>query len=223
MPPYPIHRNKTRAWLIGSTVCFLCAFFWLTLRETDFTIFEKVIEKNMPLLPLFLLIFIGVPLMEIYLLIEVGSIIGALPTVLAVVFTAVLGVTLIRIQGFSTLQKAQNSMSQGVLPATEMVEGLMLLFAALCLLMPGFFTDAVGFLLLVPPLRRLIASQVIGSAILKTRFSNINTGRSQGDYFEGEYEDLTPEQQHSRRQHILEGRVEGKVEGEVDQPDDVPK
>ena len=60
----------------------------------------------MPILPLLLTLFIGVPLLEIYLLIEVGDVIGAFPTVLAVVFTAVLGVSLIRIQGFSTLQKA---------------------------------------------------------------------------------------------------------------------
>ena len=119
-----------------------------------------------------LVIFIGVPLIEIYLLIEVGSVIGAIPTVLAVVFTAVLGVSLIRIQGFSTLQKAQNSMAQGIPPAMEMFEGVMLLFAAICLLMPGFFTDAVGFLLLIPPFRKFLASQLIGSAILKSRFSN---------------------------------------------------
>ncbi|WP_198262494.1 FxsA family protein [sulfur-oxidizing endosymbiont of Gigantopelta aegis] len=170
----------------------------------------------MPILPLFLIIFIGVPLAEIYLLIEVGGAIGAIPTVLAVVFTAVLGVTLIRIQGFSTLQKAQTSMSQGVLPATEMLEGLMLLFAALCLLIPGFFTDGVGFLLLVPPLRALIASYFVSSALMKNRFNVGNGNRGQGDYFEGEYEDLTPEQQHARNQarlqqhRVIEG--EGKVE-----------
>lgn len=168
----------------------------------------------MPILPLFLLIFIGVPLIEIYLLIEVGSAIGAIATVLAVLFTAVLGVTLIRIQGFSTIQKAQASMAQGVPPAMELFEGIMLLFAALCLLIPGFFTDAVGFLLLIPPFRGFLASLIIGSAVLKSRFSNANRGFSGGDYFEGEYEDLSPEQQHERNkerlqhQHIIEGTVE---------------
>lgn len=168
----------------------------------------------MPVLPLFLIVFIGVPLIEIYLLIEVGSAIGAIPTVLAVMFTAVLGVTLIRIQGFSTLQKAQQSMAQGVPPAMEMFEGVMLLFAAICLLMPGFFTDAVGFLLLIPPFRKFLASLLIGSAVLKSRFSNANRGFSGGDFFEGEYEDLTPEQQHERNkeklqhQHIIEGSVD---------------
>ena len=190
----------------------------------------------MPILPLFLILFIGVPLVEIYLLIEVGSVIGALPTVLAVVFTAVLGVTLIRIQGFSTLQKAQNSMNQGVLPATEMIEGLMLLFAALCLLIPGFFTDAVGFLLLIPPLRTLIASKMIGSAVLKSRVSGFGQsgfgqsgfgqrGGGQGNYYEGEYEDLTPEQQHQRNQDRLQHQrlIEGKVEDSVDESDNASK
>ena len=174
----------------------------------------------MPILPIFLLLFIGVPLIEIYFLIEVGGIIGALPTVFAVVFTAVVGVSLIRIQGFSTLQKAQNSMNQGVLPATEMFEGIMLLFAALCLLIPGFFTDAIGFLLLIPPIRHIIASKMIGSAVLKSSFSNFSSGHNQsgaqGDYYEGEYEDLTPEQQHERNQgrlhhqNLFEGNVEQK-------------
>ena len=163
----------------------------------------------MPILPLFLLFFIGVPLLEIYLLIEVGGAIGAFPTVIAVVFTAVLGITLIRIQGFSTLQKAQTSMNQGILPATEMFEGLMLLFAAICLLIPGFFTDAVGFLLLIPPLRTMLANYFISSAALKARFHG-----SHGDFLEGEYEDLSPQQQHERnqnrlhRQNIIEGSVE---------------
>ncbi len=175
----------------------------------------------MPILPIFLVIFIGVPLIEIYLLIEVGSVIGAIPTVLAVVFTAVLGVSLIRIQGFSTLQKAQNSMAQGIPPAMEMFEGVMLLFAAICLLMPGFFTDTVGFLLLIPPFRKFLASQLIGSAVLKSRFSNINSGFSGGDYFEGEYENLTPEQQHKRNQDRL--HHQHIIEGSVDSPDDIKK
>ncbi len=171
----------------------------------------------MPILPLFLLLFIGVPLVEIYLLIEVGGIIGALPTVFAVVFTAVLGVTLIRIQGFSTLQKAQSSMDKGVLPASEMIEGMMLLFAALCLLIPGFFTDIVGFLLLIPPLRGFFAARMVGSAVLKSRFSG--QGQHQNDYYNGEYEDLTPEKQHERNQERLhhQNTFEGQVETSEDE------
>ncbi|MDX2504967.1 MAG: FxsA family protein [Gammaproteobacteria bacterium] len=167
----------------------------------------------MPILPFILLFFIVIPLLEIYLLIEVGGVVGAFPTVIAVVFTAVLGVTLIRIQGFSTIQKAQMSMRQGIVPATEMFEGIMLLFAAICLLIPGFFTDALGFLLLIPPLRMFLARRLIGSAMLKTRFQT-----SRSDFFEGEYEDLTPEQQHQRAQNRLHHRdiIEGRVESDDD-------
>ncbi len=165
----------------------------------------------MPPLLFFLLLFIGIPLLEIYLLIEVGGVIGAFPTVLMVVFTAVLGVSMIRVQGFSTLQKAQTAMNRGELPATEMFEGVMLLFAAICLLMPGFFTDTIGFLLLIPPLRRFIARKLIDSSLLKARVSGF---RAQGDYFDGEYEDLTPEQQHQKNQariqqvHIIEAKTD---------------
>lgn len=163
----------------------------------------------MPILPLFLVLFIAVPLAEIYLLIEVGGAIGALPTVLAVVFTAVLGVTLIRIQGFSTLQKAQKSVAQGIAPAKEIFEGIMLLFAALCLLIPGFFTDSIGFLLLISPLRAFLATKLLSKKILHNR-----TQPAGSDYLEGDYEELTPEQQHQRNQerlqhkHIIEGEVE---------------
>jgi len=149
--------------------------------------------------------------LEIYLLIEVGHVIGAFPTVIAVVFTAVLGVSLIRIQGFSTLQKAQASMDQGRLPATEMFEGLLLLFAAICLLIPGFFTDTLGFLLLIPPLRAFFANRLLGSAAVKARFHG--TGNT---FYEGEYEDLTPEQQHEHNQEKLQQNyiIEGTVESD---------
>ena len=179
-----------------------------------FEILKQLFETIMPILPFFLVIFIGVPLIEIYLLIEVGGAIGAFPTVLAVVFTAVLGVTLIRIQGFSTLQKAQQSMAQGVTPAMEIFEGMMLLFSALCLLMPGFFTDSIGFLLLIPPFRSFLAKLIIGSAVLKSRFSQADM---RGNFIEGEWEDLSPEQQHQRNQERLQHR--NVIEGSVDHSD----
>jgi len=104
-----------------------------------------------------LAIFLIVPIIEIYLLIEVGTIIGAFPTIFAVVFTAVLGAWLLRIQGFSTLKRVQQTAAQGGIPAIEMLEGAMLLISGALLLTPGFFTDAIGFLCLVPVLRRSFA------------------------------------------------------------------
>ena len=103
---------------------------------------------------LFLFIFVAAPLIELYVLIEVGSEIGALSTILVSVITAVLGGALVRIQGLSVLFRVRETMERGEAPAIEMMEGAILLLAGLLLLLPGFITDALGFLALLPPLRR---------------------------------------------------------------------
>lgn len=100
------------------------------------------------------LLFIIIPLVEIYFLIEVGSLIGAFSTIFLVVFTAVLGAWLLRWQGFSTLRRIQQTTAQGGIPAVELMEGAVLIVAGALLLTPGFFTDAIGFLCLVPSIRR---------------------------------------------------------------------
>ncbi len=120
----------------------------------------------MPFFRYLLLIFILVPVIEIYFLIKVGDVIGALPTVLLVVFTAFLGVFLLRWQGLSTLYRVQTSLQVGELPAEAMVEGLLLLVAGALLLTPGFVTDTVGFALLMPPLRQRLARFLIYKGLL---------------------------------------------------------
>ncbi|HHJ17743.1 MAG TPA: FxsA family protein [Gammaproteobacteria bacterium] len=105
---------------------------------------------------LLFLLFLLIPLVEIYFLIQVGNIIGAIPTIALVVFTALLGALLLRFQGWVTLQRARMSLAQGQLPAIEMLEGVLLVFAGALLLTPGFFTDTIGFLFLIPPLRKAI-------------------------------------------------------------------
>ncbi|MCW8917873.1 MAG: FxsA family protein [Gammaproteobacteria bacterium] len=100
------------------------------------------------------ILFLSIPLLEIYLLIKVGSAIGAWPTVLLVLLTAVLGAFLLRLQGLITLNKVQLAMARGELPTLAMLEGVVLLLCGVLLLTPGFFTDALGFLGLVPPLRQ---------------------------------------------------------------------
>ena len=102
----------------------------------------------------FLLIFVGAPLLELYLLIEVGSVIGAIPTIALSLFTAVLGGYMVRAQGFGVLFRIQSQVAGRELPAVELLEGALLLLVGLALLLPGFITDAVGFLLLIPGLRR---------------------------------------------------------------------
>jgi UPF0716 protein FxsA len=105
---------------------------------------------------LFLLLFAGIPLLELYFLIEVGSEIGAIPTIFLTVFTAVLGGLLVRLQGLSTALKVRDALDRGEAPAIEMIEAALLFLAGFLLLLPGFLTDAIGFLLLVPQLRRAL-------------------------------------------------------------------
>ena len=99
--------------------------------------------------------FIAVPVIEIALFIEVGGWIGLWPTIAIVVVTAFAGTTLLRIQGLAVLQRAQESAARNELPMQEVFDGLCLLVAGVLLLTPGFFTDALGFTLFVPVLRKL--------------------------------------------------------------------
>jgi UPF0716 protein FxsA len=115
------------------------------------------------------LALIVTPLVEIYLLIKVGGLIGAWPTVFLVVFTAVLGALLLRQQGFATLNEIRGRLDHGEIPATPIVEGGLLLVSGALLLTPGFATDSVGFALLVAPLRRRLAKRILASAIVVSR------------------------------------------------------
>lgn len=123
-------------------------------------------------------LFLLIPLIEIYFLIQVGELIGAGWTIFLVVATAVIGAGLLRMQGLNTLHKAQVSMSQGQLPAIAMFEGVALLFSGALLLTPGFFTDAIGFILLVPPIRQGLIKNVLASTQF-TMYSEMNSGFSQ--------------------------------------------
>ncbi|MGA8260142.1 MAG: FxsA family protein [Arenicellales bacterium] len=115
----------------------------------------------MRLAPALLLTFLLIPLLEIYLLLKVGGVIGVGWTIFAVVFTAVLGASLVRRQGFATLNRIRGQLGRGELPATELLEGVVLLIAGALLLTPGFFTDTLGFLCLVPPVRRAVIRYVV--------------------------------------------------------------
>lgn len=118
--------------------------------------------------PLIAVLFLVIPIIEIYLLIQVGQVIGAGWTIFLVVLTAVIGVALLKHQGLSMLNRAQLKMKQNELPAREILEGMGLVVAGALLLTPGFFTDSIGFLLLFPPTRiwlvSAIASRLVASA-----------------------------------------------------------
>jgi len=128
-----------------------------------------------------LLLFLLVPVIEIYLLIEVGSAIGALSTIFLVVLTAIVGAALLRWQGFTTFQRVREAMARGEVPAIEMMEGVVLLICGALLLTPGFFTDAIGFLALIPAVRRHFILEVI-----KRQSVSMSGGFSQQNTYEGE-------------------------------------
>jgi UPF0716 protein FxsA len=111
-------------------------------------------------LKLFLL-FLLVPVIEIYLIIKVGSLIGALPTVALLLCISLAGAWLVRHQGFSVLRRIQSELAQGRLPASELLDGAMILVGGVMLLTPGFFTDVFGLFFLIPVTRSII-KQFIG-------------------------------------------------------------
>lgn len=108
-----------------------------------------------------LFLFIVMPVLEMWVLITVGSHIGALPTIGLVLLTAVVGLALLKQQGFSTLARANQKMAVGELPAKEMAEGIFLAVGGALLLTPGFITDAIGFACLIPGLRTLLLGRLL--------------------------------------------------------------
>ncbi|OUD15685.1 FxsA family protein [Thioflexithrix psekupsensis] len=107
-----------------------------------------------------LLLFIVVPIVEIYLLISVGKVIGGLPTIGLVILTAVLGAYLLRIQGLATVRKLQRQLEAGQNPEDSLLEGILLLVGGVLLLTPGFFTDALGLFCLLPSTRIFLVRQL---------------------------------------------------------------
>lgn len=113
-----------------------------------------------------LLLFIGVPILEIAVLIEVGSWIGLWPTLGLVVLTAIVGSIELRAQGLATMNRLRQEVDQGIVPAQTLFDGVCLLFAGALLLTPGFVTDAVGILLFLAPFRRFLR-RTLGATIVK--------------------------------------------------------
>lgn len=138
-----------------------------------------------------LILFILVPLIEIFLFIEIGGRIGVGATVALVVVTAVLGTTLLRQQGLAVFRRAQESLGRGEVPVAEVFDGLCLLVAGAVLLTPGFLTDAVGIVLFVAPFRRWL-----GRALIRRIHVDGGGGRRDGPadkIIEGEYRHVPPD------------------------------
>lgn len=116
---------------------------------------------------LLFIIFIIIPVVEITVLIEVGEQLGAFPTVALVILTAAVGASLVRSQGLQTLMSAQKKMQQGQQPGQEVIEGVMLAIAGIMLVTPGFVTDFLGLVLLLPISRQFFASKLLERIIIK--------------------------------------------------------
>ncbi|MEJ2309819.1 MAG: FxsA family protein [Gammaproteobacteria bacterium] len=157
----------------------------------------------MPFLLIFLVIFVFIPLTELYVIIEVGDKIGAFATIWLVVLTAVLGGWLVRKQGMGILFRIRQQMERGEAPAIEMLEGALLAIMGILLLLPGFITDALGFLLLIPPLRKFLVVEFLkrSGAMTSADVTIVRqdaSGRRRIDVIEGEFSREQRGDQHHR-------------------------
>ena len=123
-----------------------------------------------------ILLIIGIPAIEIYLMIKVGGIIGALNTILLIFFTAITGVYFAKIAGLSTLRSGFNQLIKNEIPIYEIISGAALAFAAFLLILPGFLTDIVGFLLIIPITRKVFIKLVAAKFNTKKNKDNIIEG-----------------------------------------------
>ncbi|WP_039055660.1 FxsA family protein [Enterobacter sp. Bisph1] len=137
-----------------------------------------------PLIAVFLYVYV-----EISIFIQVAHVFGVLMTMILVIFTSVIGMSLVRNQGFKNFLLMQQKMAAGESPAAEMIKSVSLIIAGLLLLLPGFFTDLLGLLLLLPPVQKHLTLKLMPHL----RFSRMpgggfSTGRDGGETFEGEYQ-----------------------------------
>jgi len=129
-----------------------------------------------------LLLIILVPAIEIYLLIKIGSQIGAITTIFLIFITAILGIYYAKYEGLNTLRSGFNQLKRNETPTYEMLSGAAIAFAAVLLIIPGFATDLLGFLLIFPLTRKFIFNGLF------KKFNTVNTRKN--DFIDGEYEDL---------------------------------
>ena len=127
-----------------------------------------------------LLLIICIPLIEIYLMIKVGGIIGAFNTIFLIFFTAITGVFFARLGGINALRSGFQQIIKNKVPIYEIISGAALAFAALLLIIPGFLTDLIGFLLIIPPTRKIVIR------VVSTKFKKKEVNE---DFIEGEFEE----------------------------------
>ena len=131
---------------------------------------------------IFLILIIGIPLIEIYLFIKIGSVIGTFNTIAFTIITALTGIIYARHEGFNTLKAGFSQLARNEVPIYEIITGAAIAFAAFLLILPGFATDFLGFLLIFPFTRKLI----IGKFAKKSNTYN----KTKKDFVEGQYKDI---------------------------------
>lgn len=159
------------------------------------------------------LLFIIIPIIEIAVLMQVGSILGVWPTIGIVIITAWLGAKNVRQQGLSTMQSVQTKMAQGEMPSDEIVAGFLLMVAGVLLVTPGFVTDAFGLSLLIPKFRSLLISSVQSQlAAQQGRNNHFSFHQSHGFSAENEQQPHQTQQESSNidQGNIIEGEFERK-------------
>ena len=134
-----------------------------------------------------ILTIILVPIIEIYLFIKIGSQIGAFNTISLIFITAILGICYARYEGLNTLKSGISQLVKNQVPAYELISGAAIAFAALLLIIPGFATDIIGFLLIIPLTRKLILGKISNKVKKKTET------KKEKPFIEGEYEDIKDE------------------------------
>ena len=134
----------------------------------------------------FLPSFIVLPILEMYCLIQVGTLVRALNTIALVILTAIIGLILLRMQGFQTLMNARSKLIQSELPTEEIFTGIFLAIGGALLLTPGFITDFIGFICLVPFSRRFLMTLVVKRFFDDPGFSKQKEGKTE-NWIEGEY------------------------------------
>ena len=132
-----------------------------------------------------LILLIGIPLIEIYLFIKIASQIGAFNTVLLIITTAIVGVAYARYEGFNTLKSGIGQIVKNELPVYEIISGTTLAFAAFLLILPGFATDAIGILLIIPLTRKIFLNKFV-----KKNKNGYDKKEKNNNFIEGEYEDI---------------------------------
>ena len=140
----------------------------------------------------FLLLFI--PILEIAVFIMVGGQIGVVWTLLMILVTAILGSILLRIQGFTVLQRIQAESAKGGIPGRELVNGVMIMIAGVLLLTPGFVTDSLGFLLFFPPFRHFLWTTIASKIVIQTKNAFHQQHQAHQQYGEGSVVDLDPQE-----------------------------